>query len=640
MSPLEQISLISQRASYLQAREAKLKACRFNLSALPAGKRVHDTSRTIKKPTPAWAGFWPALREFMQNTIDHLDLAPRGRLHPALSLRVERPAGQRGTLASIAFRCGDEPVCAIEVEEDELRILQHYTFPLHPRALETGVPDAGKGGDATAGGFGDGFKTAAAALLGQPACRSISWTFETAEGRTVRWDFVGAERPAVGNFRASRVLERVRVGGIGRAFLAEAAPRLQVFWSLPDAPLIEGAIMAFWSKLNVSSRDRNDGKKAGSSASGGGSWLLRTPRFTNRLLEAHRPFFLGALGVPAGALFASRRTTESGDPFLKWAAAFLARRGAPLLPLEPGASKALFSEASEDELQERCVKELLAELKKAPAARTDAQQAAAKLLAFVGAESRSLRLHFSALVAVPFAHGAHVFMPATALDRGLLLRLLATLQKRLGRFDDKCVHATQAFFETLPAHGGLSLPQLDAALSRAKQANESEEKCLRGGHDALKAVAAHDSVGGGEVYSDVASAAHLAAGTLPKAAQLKALRAHLEQAKRTLAAALPSLGSLLEGTVKAGFDVGGAYLGFCSERAIVVNLAPLLRRWNEAGTPVELLLTLAHEAAHLLSRGGAHDSAWRQTYDELIQAAIVAGVGPAPGAFAGVGRRA
>uniref|UniRef100_A0A0D3JCK5 MYND-type domain-containing protein n=2 Tax=Emiliania huxleyi TaxID=2903 RepID=A0A0D3JCK5_EMIH1 len=179
---------------------------------------------------------------------------------------------------------------------------------------------------------------------------------------------------------------------------------------------------------------------------------------------------------------------------------------------------------------------------------------------------------------------------------------------------------------------------LDAALSRAKQvgvesraferrleANESEEKCLRGGHDALKAVAAHDSVGGGEVYSDVASAAHLAAGTLPKAAQLKALRAHLEQAKRTLAAALPSLGSLLEGTVKAGFDVGGAYLGFCSERAIVVNLAPLLRRWNEAGTPVELLLTLAHEAAHLLSRGGAHDSAWRQTYDELIQAAIVAG---------------
>ena len=539
-------------------------------------------------------------------------------------------------------------------------------------------------------------------------------------------------------------------------------------------PLIEGAIMAFWSKLNVSSRDRNDvdaeecadatlavlrdaarseagkaalrrllaplqGKKAGSSASGGGSWLLRTPRFTNRLLEAHRPFFLGALGMPAGALFVSRRTTESGDPFLKWAAAFLARRGAPLLPLEPGASKALFSEASEDELQERCVKELLAELKKAPAARTDAQQAAAKLLAFVGAESRSLRLHFSALVAVPFAHGAHVFMPATALDRGLLLRLLATLQKRLGRFDDKCVHATQAFFETLPAHGGLSLPQLDAALSRAKQvgvesraferrlevggvggaaaapaaagpsrgggqpppvisldddgaaggaadrrggggtaggeesrralerqiaaaarqrqtlraghilpaaafadeANESEEKCLRAGHDALKAVAAHDSVGGGEVYSDVASAAHLAAGTLPKAAQLKALRAHLEQAKRTLAAALPSLGSLLEGAVKAGFDVGGAYLGFCSERAIVVKP-------RAAAAPLERGGHARRAAPHPRSRGGAPPQQGRRArqrvaaYDELIQAAIVAGVGPAPGAFAGVrvGRRA
>ena len=48
---------------------------------------------------------------------------------------------------------------------------QAFTFPLHPRALDTGVADRTKGGEATAGGFGDGFKTAAIALLAQPALK-------------------------------------------------------------------------------------------------------------------------------------------------------------------------------------------------------------------------------------------------------------------------------------------------------------------------------------------------------------------------------------------------------------------------------------------------------------------------------------
>ena len=41
-----------------------------------------------------------------------------------------------------------------------------------------------------------------------------------------------------------------------------------------------------------------------------GSWLLRTPRFTNRLLEAYRDFYLEVLGVPAGALFSARATAH------------------------------------------------------------------------------------------------------------------------------------------------------------------------------------------------------------------------------------------------------------------------------------------------------------------------------------------
>ena len=56
--------------------------------------------------------------------------------------------------------------------------------------------------------YGDGFKTAAVALLGQPEkCREVHWLFSNAAGRTIRWDFVGAVRPAVGTFRAAKVLE-------------------------------------------------------------------------------------------------------------------------------------------------------------------------------------------------------------------------------------------------------------------------------------------------------------------------------------------------------------------------------------------------------------------------------------------------
>ena len=93
------------------------------------------------------------------------------------------------------------------------------------------------------------------------------------------------------------------------------------------------------------------------------SWLLRTPRFTNRLLESEKEFFLRALGVPKGAVFVSSRTTASKDAFVKWAAQYLASRGAPLHPLGVGASKILFAEVSPEELEGLCVRSLLAEQK-------------------------------------------------------------------------------------------------------------------------------------------------------------------------------------------------------------------------------------------------------------------------------------
>ena len=144
-------------AAYLAARRACVKARRFNLAEITP--QVVSTSRTIK-PMAQWKGLWPALREFMQNTIDHLQLlGADGTLHRALTMQASSSA--------ITFRCGDEAVCAILIAADRLTIEQAYTYPLHPRALDTGVSDRTKGGEHTAGGFGDGFKTAAIALLAQ-----------------------------------------------------------------------------------------------------------------------------------------------------------------------------------------------------------------------------------------------------------------------------------------------------------------------------------------------------------------------------------------------------------------------------------------------------------------------------------------
>ena len=46
------------------------------------------------------------------------------------------------------------------------------------------------------------------------------------------------------------------------------------------------------------------------------------------------------------------------------------------------------------------------------------------------------------------------------------------------------------------------------------------------------------------------------------------------------------------------------------------------------------MLTVSHEVAHLLEKGGDHGPEWRSTYDQILQAVYEDAVSGAPGAFA------
>ncbi|KOO27986.1 hypothetical protein Ctob_001464 [Chrysochromulina tobinii] len=654
--------------AYQRARAASVKRCAFDLRSLSSGSI--NTGRTIK-PLASWSGLWPPLREFLQNTIDHLELFSAGDLHPALTLEVRDGAqdGAGGSATTIAFVCDAEDVCVLRVRADELVIEQHHTYALHPRALDTGVIDTTKGGDKTAGGFGDGFKTALVSLLALPhgACRALAWDFFCG-GRHVRWAFAGAQREAVGNFARSTVLEvtitneaqadaecagivalhharqrlksiphavrhevvptpcvrgdnfmvqTYRVDGIGAAFLSDVITRFQVFWSVPrsqtlciargdflacaeelppvlpaatlggtgggsceavkkqsqhmpwdcsnctyknvasarhcemcDAPRpgggpppepvietagsssrlrhpqpgiyirgiwvrkpqLEGSVMSFLGSMNVSGRDRNDVdheelveatlhvlRATTHSALRlrlleplrqprlPDTWLTRSSPFLNQLLEKAREFFLcDVFSVPRDALFVSTRTTDSMDQFIRWASAFLARRGAPLLPLEPNANKHLFHEVSEAELKDRCVQELLrdAEQNVEPQAKR-LQSAFDKLLR--ACEVSKLTVHFGGEIVVAFMHGNHAFVPLQPLSRRLILLVLSVVQRKVGVYEEAFTHMTQAIFETMAADEAVDEAQLDAAISRAKIVQREAAAFLGGQKNEIEA---------------------------------------------------------------------------------------------------------------------------------------------------------
>ena len=149
--PLSDAAAKSLERAYLRAREADVRARTFDLrQVVPT---TVQTGRTIK-PMSAWCGLWPALREFMQNSVDHLELFKGGGLNPAVLLRG--PTARAGGGTELAFCCaaGGGDVLTIVCEDDELTITQRHTYPIHPRALDTGVADSTKSGGKTAGGSG------------------------------------------------------------------------------------------------------------------------------------------------------------------------------------------------------------------------------------------------------------------------------------------------------------------------------------------------------------------------------------------------------------------------------------------------------------------------------------------------------
>lgn len=619
------------QASFIKARQRSVKSCSFDLAQI-APHEVISTGRTIKK-LPAWKGLWPPLRELFQNTIDHLGLMdPKtGRRHAALEMRTSSSVDDDTGECALGydFVCGDEIICSIRaIGPDQLVIEQAYTFPLPPRALDTGVPDRSKQGANTAGGFGDGFKTAAVALLAMPGntCQELTWIFETA-GQTIEWQFLGKKKNSIGNFSACHTLEVhisraplskeasgcsrgrgrsisrdqhcmtqiLRHKGVGDAFLNECVPRLQVFWTIDDdfqenmlsvvggdflcdarhlppipsplegrpplsplpgvyvrgiwvrSPKIADCVMSFAGpSLDVNSRDRNDVdeeellvatmtvlskakqrlvlrqqveslrgsnnqpslnrerlRKKAKHSSDFGDWLFRTPRFSNRLLEMYRDFFVhDVLGVPKGAVFVSSRTTDSKDPFVMWACDFLKSHNAPVYPLEAGSNKLLFQEVGEYELTGLVVKVLLSNDRSTRSAsksdreterfQKDLKGSVNILFSFMGIKSvtgknqsrgggAGVRVLFSPATSVAFVHDNILVVPEQPLSRVLLLRILNITQTLSSASSAEAfTNMVQAIFETIPGDASyiVSLSEVETAVTRARAVHKENASFL------------------------------------------------------------------------------------------------------------------------------------------------------------------
>ena len=92
-----------------------------------------------------------------------------------------------------------------------------------------------------------------------------------------------------------------------------------------------------------------------------------------------------------------------------------------------------------------------------------------------------------------------------------------------------------------------------------------------------------------------------------------------------MGAAVPRLQRAVDTVVKDGYDDSHhGYLGFCMEKVVVINLAPLMARAARRPLPRkiadELMYTVTHELAHLLEKDGGHGPAWRDTHERLVLA--------------------
>ncbi len=253
--------------AYIENLERNIEKRRFPLAQIPK-HQVISTGRTIK-PLKAWKGFWPLLREFLQNTVDHLNLmdGKTGRRKSCLTMEAKK-SDEKST---ITFMCQDRDICKFIVSSDELVIEQQFTYPIPSRSLDTGVVDTSKISNSNqAGGFGDGFKTAAVALISNSKGKgstSLQWFFHALEEKTkISWNFEGLTKESIGTFAESEVLQVVidkmnisekeiaklkkksscnyimtqviKAKNIGTAFLEKAVPMFSVFWELDEGSLI------------------------------------------------------------------------------------------------------------------------------------------------------------------------------------------------------------------------------------------------------------------------------------------------------------------------------------------------------------------------------------------------------------------
>ena len=218
----------------------------------------------------------------------------------------------------------------------------------------------------------------------------------------------------------------------------------------------------------------------------GNSWLLRSPEFFNRLLDRNacfhgfgkfRDFILHQiLDIPSGAVFTSSRTFKSKEPFIKWAIEYLTSVGAPLVPIERDANRILFKEVDEIGLKDLCVR-YLSQNKARIGVRTRVVRSCFdKIMAFMN--ERRVIAQCCKDLNVVYVHDEKMYIPEGALDRELLIKVVATYNANFRKQQgvERFCSILRAIHEYLPPgeNRSLSLIDVDNIIKHAERICEDD----------------------------------------------------------------------------------------------------------------------------------------------------------------------
>lgn len=175
----------------------------------PTARHTRDTNTGIRA-RPHWDSLYPVIRELLQNSFDHLLIRKSNHLRPEIKLEASR----KGTCTKqIVFKLPitNVTLLIIEIKPNTLIFKQYYTNPLSGTAIVNGVVDTQKGkgenGDVCTGGFGVGFKDAAAALFSfTDLSPTMDWKMYHEEGE-VSWKFAAALQRADPSLTVTKVLK-------------------------------------------------------------------------------------------------------------------------------------------------------------------------------------------------------------------------------------------------------------------------------------------------------------------------------------------------------------------------------------------------------------------------------------------------